>query len=231
MRKSLFSRTRKSASNCSNRQSRIISNKAGRDVTGVKWCWPQVAEAFRDPQLWFCMVNAFLSSVPNGGLTTFGSIINKNFGFTELQVLLVEIPRSVMSVIIFIIVGFYTRAVPERRMYIMAAACIPPFVGLLAMSMLDRHTPGAYGSKDRPASLQKSASLRHDLFPVPATQRLLSKRQDAEHLRLICFRSVWTTLLLEALHMPRITKFKSAQTMIPKTHTTFCSSFCFVITS
>ncbi|KXT06642.1 hypothetical protein AC578_8495 [Pseudocercospora eumusae] len=118
-------------------QSRIISNKAGRDVTGVKWCWPQVGEAFRDPQLWFCMVNAFLSSVPNGGLTTFGSIIMNNFGFTELQVLLVEIPRSVMSVIIFIIVGFYTRAVPERRMYIMAAACIPPFVGLLAMSMLD----------------------------------------------------------------------------------------------
>ncbi|KXT14426.1 hypothetical protein AC579_8356 [Pseudocercospora musae] len=118
-------------------QSRVISNKAGRDVTGVKWCWPQVGEAFRDPQLWFCMVNAFLSSVPNGGLTTFGSIIMNNFGFTELQVLLVEIPRSVMSVIIFIIVGFYTRAVPERRMYIMAAACIPPFVGLLAMSMLD----------------------------------------------------------------------------------------------
>lgn len=82
------------------------------------------------------MANAFLSSVPNGGLTTFGSIINKNFGFTELQVLLVEIPRSVVSVIIFIIVGFYTRAVPDRRMYIMAAACIPPFVGLLALSML-----------------------------------------------------------------------------------------------
>lgn len=40
------------------------------------------------------MVNAFLSSVPNGALTTFGSIIMKSFGFTELQVLLVEIPRS-----------------------------------------------------------------------------------------------------------------------------------------
>jgi MFS transporter, ACS family, allantoate permease len=45
---------------------RIVKNKAGRDVTGVKWSWPQVYEAFLDPQLWFCMINAFLSSVPNG---------------------------------------------------------------------------------------------------------------------------------------------------------------------
>lgn len=76
------------------RQARVVQNKVGRDVTGVKWSWPQVAEAFKDPQLYFCLVNAFLSSVPNGALTTFGSIIMQSFGFTELQVLLVEIPRS-----------------------------------------------------------------------------------------------------------------------------------------
>lgn len=51
------------------RQSRIVQNKAGRDVTGVKWSWPQVTEAFKDPQLYFCLVNAFLSSVPNGYVT------------------------------------------------------------------------------------------------------------------------------------------------------------------
>lgn len=45
---------------------RIVKNKAGRDVTGVKWSWPQVTEAFCDPVLYFSTVNAFLSSVPNG---------------------------------------------------------------------------------------------------------------------------------------------------------------------
>ena len=45
---------------------RIVRNKVGRDVTGVKWTWPQVWEAAVDPQLWFCMINAFLSSVANG---------------------------------------------------------------------------------------------------------------------------------------------------------------------
>ena len=34
-------------------------------------------------QFWFAGINAFLSSVPNGGLTTFNAIINTGFGFSE----------------------------------------------------------------------------------------------------------------------------------------------------
>lgn len=45
---------------------RIVQNKAGRDSTGVKWNWTQVREAILDPTLWFSMINAFLTSVPNG---------------------------------------------------------------------------------------------------------------------------------------------------------------------
>ncbi|KAK4541047.1 hypothetical protein LTR36_008416 [Oleoguttula mirabilis] len=105
---------------------RIVKNKAGRDVTGIKWSWPQVSEAFMDPQLYLCMINAFLSSVPNGALTTFGSIMYTAFGFTELQVLLVDIPRSVVSLIIFLAVGLYTSKVPNRRLCVMAAATVPP---------------------------------------------------------------------------------------------------------
>lgn len=29
---------------------RVVSEKAGRDVAGVKWSWPQVHEAFRRPR-------------------------------------------------------------------------------------------------------------------------------------------------------------------------------------
>ncbi|KAK5110532.1 hypothetical protein LTR62_005724 [Meristemomyces frigidus] len=130
---------------------RIVSNKAGRDVTGVKWSWPQVHEAFFDPQFWFCMINAFLSSVPNGyvvletwktrltstsATTTFGSIMYASFGFTPLQVILVDIPRSVVSLLIFLAVGIYIRRVPNRRLYCMAASVIPPFVGMLGLAFL-----------------------------------------------------------------------------------------------
>ena len=43
---------------------------------------------------------------------------------------------TVVSLLIFLAVGIYTRKVPNRRLYIMAAATIPPFVGLLALAFL-----------------------------------------------------------------------------------------------
>jgi ACS family allantoate permease-like MFS transporter len=93
------------------------------------------------------------------GLTTFGNIMYNSFGFTRLQVLLVDIPRSgelqylgalrlrgttrpltnlelVVSLTLFLIVGIYTRRVPNRRLYIMAASTITPFIGLIALSMI-----------------------------------------------------------------------------------------------
>nr|OQO27689.1 hypothetical protein B0A51_04455 [Rachicladosporium sp. CCFEE 5018] len=115
---------------------RILRNKVGRDITGVEWTWSQVPDAFRDPQLWFCLFSAFLSSVLNGAFTKFASIMYNSFGFTQLEVLLIDIPRSVFSLLIFLGVGLNTRKVPNRRMYVMAAACIPPFVGLLGLAFL-----------------------------------------------------------------------------------------------
>lgn len=116
---------------------RIMSNNTGHDRTAVKaWKWKQVRECLIDPCFWFAGLNAFLSSVPNGGITTFGSIIMKTFGFTELQVILIEIPRQVTSVVIFIAVGLATSKWKNLRLWIMSAATIPPFIGMLVMSML-----------------------------------------------------------------------------------------------
>jgi ACS family allantoate permease-like MFS transporter len=82
-----------------------------------------------------------------------------SFGFSRLQVLLVDIPRSgqspqdpprpssqqdfplttcltVVSLCLFLIVGIYTRRVPNRRLYCMAASVVTPFIGLIALSMI-----------------------------------------------------------------------------------------------
>ena len=42
----------------------------------------------------------------------------------------------VVSLCLFLIVGIYTRRVPNRRLYIMAASTITPFIGLIALSMI-----------------------------------------------------------------------------------------------
>lgn len=59
----------------------------GTDLTGKKeFKRYQVIDALKDPQTWFCAANTFLSCIPNGGITTFGSLINKSFGFTNTEV-------------------------------------------------------------------------------------------------------------------------------------------------
>ncbi|KAK0472893.1 MFS general substrate transporter [Armillaria novae-zelandiae] len=105
---------------------RILENQSGHDRTGTKvWKWNQARECLVDP------------CVPNGGLTTFGSIINTSFGFTSLQVILYTIPRSMTSVVIFVIVGLVTSKWKNLRLYIMAFATIPPFIGFLGMALIE----------------------------------------------------------------------------------------------
>ncbi|OLN97808.1 putative transporter C417.10-like protein 3 [Colletotrichum chlorophyti] len=116
---------------------RIMSNNSGHDRTAIKgWKWKQVRECFIDPCFWFAGMNAFLSSVPNGGLTTFSSIVITSFGFTNLQAILIDIPRSVASVLIFIAVGITCSKRANLRTWFMAFSVLPPFAGFMGMSLL-----------------------------------------------------------------------------------------------
>ena len=63
----------------------------------------------------------------------------------NLETILLSIPRSVTSVIIFLIVGVVTSKVKNLRLYIMGAATIPPLVGFLGMALI----PTREGTKVR----------------------------------------------------------------------------------
>ncbi|PBK84109.1 MFS general substrate transporter [Armillaria gallica] len=117
--------------------SRILENQSGHDRTGTKaWKWDQARECLVDPCFYFSGINVFLSSVPSGGLTTFGKIINESFGFTSLEVILYNIPRCMTNIVIFAIVGLITSRRKNLRLYIMAFATIPGFVGVLGMAFI-----------------------------------------------------------------------------------------------
>ncbi|KAK5629101.1 hypothetical protein RRF57_004816 [Xylaria bambusicola] len=89
-------------------KARIMANNTGHDRTGIKtWKWKQVRECLVDPCFWFAGVNAFLSSVPNGGLTTFNAILNTGFGFKLM-----------------------------KNRYFMMFSVIPPFIGFIILSLL-----------------------------------------------------------------------------------------------
>ncbi|KAI0110780.1 MFS general substrate transporter [Nemania sp. FL0031] len=116
---------------------RIITNNTGHDRTGLKtWKWKQVRECLVDPCFWFAGINAFLSSVPNGGLTTFNAILNTSFGFTNLQAILLDIPRSTISVLYFVVIGLTVTRWKNLRMYFMMFSVVPPFIGFIVLSLL-----------------------------------------------------------------------------------------------
>lgn len=87
-----------------------------------------------DPCFYFSGLNAFLISVPNGGLSTFGNIISMSFGFTFLRMILYNIPRSVSSVVIL---GLVKSRWKDLHLYIMAFATIPGFVGVLGIIFIE----------------------------------------------------------------------------------------------
>ncbi|TFK53036.1 MFS general substrate transporter [Heliocybe sulcata] len=112
---------------------RIVGNNTGHDTTGIKkWKWKQAGECLLDPCFWFAGINAFLSSVPNGGLKR----LDQSSTLPSALVILLDIPRSLFSVFYFIIIGLVTTRWKNLRLYFMAFSTIPPFVGFLGMSLL-----------------------------------------------------------------------------------------------
>ena len=70
----------------------------------------------------------------NGALTTFGTQLETSFGFTPLQVLLYDNPRSVISTLWFIIIGITSTRYRGIRMYWMIVSTIIVFVAMLVIA-------------------------------------------------------------------------------------------------
>ncbi|KAI0181020.1 MFS general substrate transporter [Hypoxylon sp. FL1284] len=116
---------------------RILDNNTGHDTTGTKqWKWDQVRECLADPVFWFAGLNGFLGSVPNGGLTAFSGILNTTFGFTNLQAVLLNLPKYALMVPYFVFVGWVTMRKNTVRMWLMIGSNIAPVVGFLLIAIL-----------------------------------------------------------------------------------------------
>ncbi|KAI1097184.1 MFS general substrate transporter [Jackrogersella minutella] len=116
---------------------RVLANYTGHDRTGFKeWKWDQAKECITDPTLWFAGVNAVLGAVPNGALTSFSGILTTTFGFTNLQVLILNIPKYAASVLYFVLVGGLATRKKNIRMWLMMFSNVPAIVGFLIMAIL-----------------------------------------------------------------------------------------------
>ncbi|ODO07714.1 hypothetical protein I350_03288 [Cryptococcus amylolentus CBS 6273] len=114
---------------------RIVSNQS-RGSDKSEWEWDQVKEAFLDPQVWFYFFISFLANIPNGGYGVFGSLVTKSFGFTSLQVILLNMPGGAIGGSFNIISGYLSSKWRNTRTYFMAFSMIAGCAGLLVAALL-----------------------------------------------------------------------------------------------
>ncbi|KAG4274469.1 hypothetical protein FPRO04_09427 [Fusarium proliferatum] len=75
---------------------------ARHSVETGEWNYTQMREAFMDPRSWLFFLICVFSTIPGGGMTAFGSIIIKDFGYSVLQTQLLSM--SVGAFLLFFVI-------------------------------------------------------------------------------------------------------------------------------
>jgi ACS family allantoate permease-like MFS transporter len=115
---------------------RLAENKTG--VANDKWKWSQVKEAIMDPKTWIIFFFNIAINIPNGGLTTFGSIIIGNLGFTAVRASLLSMPTGVMSTLAAFVFSTIAAKWYNRRCLTTIIALLVPIVGTVVVYALPR---------------------------------------------------------------------------------------------
>ena len=78
------------------------------------------------------------SRIPSGGISTFGPLIVKSFGFDSFQTILFNIPFGAVQLIATIGGAFLARAL-KKKGPVIVLLCIPPIIGCIIL-MVTSHT-------------------------------------------------------------------------------------------
>ncbi|CAG8980775.1 hypothetical protein HYALB_00012875 [Hymenoscyphus albidus] len=120
---------------------RLRDNQMG--VVSTEWKWKHVVESLMDSKSWFWFALIFSISIPSGGITTFGPLIIKSFGFDSFKTILLNIPFGAVQ-IIATMGGAAFATYTKRKALALIALCIPPIVGCVVLLCIP-HEPAHKG--------------------------------------------------------------------------------------
>lgn len=115
---------------------RLRANQMG--VASRQWKWDHVKETFTDFKtlLWFILIVAI--SIASGGISTFGNLILKDFGFTNFNAILFSMPTGVIQVAIIIGSAWLATRIGRKGIVITGLACLPT-IGTVLMLTVPRN--------------------------------------------------------------------------------------------
>ncbi|KIW18933.1 hypothetical protein PV08_03222 [Exophiala spinifera] len=114
---------------------RLRANNQG--VEGNEWKWSHVKEAAMDLKTWLWAAMMFSISVPSGGVSTFGPLIIKNFGFNRFQTILLNMPFGAVQ-LIATMGGAWVATKIKWKSPVLAFLSLPPIAGCVMLLHLPR---------------------------------------------------------------------------------------------
>ncbi|KAH9890325.1 MFS general substrate transporter [Xylariomycetidae sp. FL2044] len=144
----LMPETPNKASFLNDKEKRIAVQRVAQNMTGIKgyeWKSYQLWHALKDPKVWLLMAYEFFKSVPNGGLTNFGTLVVKGFGFNSFHTLLIGLPSSFVSAGSMLIWGFFSIRYGNLRTWGMIVPLLIAIAGVAAVYATQDTRANPYG--------------------------------------------------------------------------------------
>ncbi|EPS27703.1 hypothetical protein PDE_02647 [Penicillium oxalicum 114-2] len=109
---------------------RLRMNQQG--IESHEWKWDHVKEACLDLKswLWFALLMAI--SIPSGGISTFGPLIVKSFGFNPLNTILLNVPFGAVQ-LIATMGGAWLATHWKMKGPVLTLLCLPPIAGCVML--------------------------------------------------------------------------------------------------
>lgn len=127
---------------------RVRDNAAGTAQRTFKWS--QVREASLELRIWLVFLFVVLTSIPNGGLSSFQSKILKGFGYSSRETLLLQLPSGFISGMTTLLCSWLSDRYQERMLPIVSVG--PVHCAFLRMDCTEhcrRHLPDGWAPSHR----------------------------------------------------------------------------------
>ena len=113
---------------------RVKENQSGTQNAVLKKS--QILESLRDVRVWLVALSVMLTSIPNGGISNFSSILLTTFGYTSQQALILNLPSGAIGAFVVLLSGYLSDRLNDRSL-VMLICLIPTIIAAALMIGLD----------------------------------------------------------------------------------------------
>ncbi|KAH8895497.1 MFS general substrate transporter [Thozetella sp. PMI_491] len=110
--------------------------KFQRTTQTKEWDRKQFIETLKDPQAWWFFIFSFVICIPNGGTTSFSTLIIKGFGYDNYTTILMGLPASGFQLLTVILVAVFTTMFRNTRLIAIVLIYLMAIAGILMIKLL-----------------------------------------------------------------------------------------------